>query len=206
MDDDDYRRGKLTAHKKFGEHLAVLSGDALQSLAYEIMLTKTRRVAPAQLLAALRILLEAIGPKGVVAGQVLDLEAEGQVISFLRLKQIHAQKTGALIRAAVKMAAVLCHASEKTAAKLDLYARHLGLLFQIADDLLDYTSSFAKMGKNPGSDLKQGKATYVSVLGQEQAGVFLLKEGQAARAALKFLGKRAARLQQLVDYAAAREG
>lgn len=200
MDNDDFRRGKLTAHKKFGEDLAVLSGDALQALAYEIMLKQTRGVTTATLLKTLKIMFQAIGHAGVVTGQVLDLDSEKKKISLVKLKEIHLKKTAALIQAAVKIAATLCQASPAKLKKLDQYALHLGLAFQIADDLLDYTSSFAKMGKTPGKDQRLAKATYVTVLGKKQAEKLLAAERNKAHQALKVFGKRGQILKELAEF------
>jgi len=205
MDDDDYRRGKLTSHKKFGEDMATLAGDAMQALAYEILLKETKGVSLQYKMRALETILEAIGSDGVVTGQVLDIQSEGKKISLSALENIHLKKTAALIQAAVKAAAILCGASTKKITQLDRYAQHLGLSFQIADDLLDYTSSFAKMGKQPGSDKKQKKSTYVSLLGKEKARQLMVKERDQTRRAISFLGKKGKRLAELADFVIKRE-
>ena len=206
MDNDDYRRGRLTAHKKFGEAVAVLAGDAMQAQAYGLMLNNSKGVSAAVRQNALNVIVDAIGDQGVVTGQILDLQAENQKVSLKKLEQIHLLKTAALIRAAVKIAGLICNASAAQVKKLDAYAKHLGLAFQISDDLLDYTSSFAKMGKIPGSDKRLAKSTYVSLLGEVRAQRLLAAERiKAARAADSF-GKRAQVLKELVDFVVKRKG
>ncbi|MFA4858973.1 MAG: polyprenyl synthetase family protein [Candidatus Margulisiibacteriota bacterium] len=205
MDDDDFRRGKLTAHKKFGEAAAVLAGDALQALSYEILLKETNGVPAPALGSAILCMLEAAGSNGVVAGQMLDLQSENRQIDLKTLKLIHAQKTGALIGAAVKIAAVLCGAHLDRIRRLEKYAEHLGLAFQIADDLLDCTSSFAKMGKKPGSDRRRCKSTYVSLLGIEKARQLLKQEHKKALSAVAGLGNKNFWLKALADFVVVRE-
>jgi geranylgeranyl diphosphate synthase type II len=195
----------LTAHKKFGEAAAVLAGDALQALSYEVLLKETKGVSAPVLDSVLLCLLKAAGSSGVVAGQMLDLQSENKRISLKTLELIHTQKTGVLIAAAVKIAAVLCGATVDQIRCLEKYAVHLGLAFQIADDLLDYTSSFAKMGKKPGSDQKARKATYVSLLGGEAARQRLAQEYRAAWSALSFLGERGFWLKALAGFVAERD-
>ncbi|MFH1760630.1 MAG: polyprenyl synthetase family protein, partial [bacterium] len=153
MDNDDFRRGKLTAHRKYGEAYAILAGDALQAFAFELMAENTpSEVKPERILKAVSVLARSIGKDGVAKGQELDLMNEGKKISLPKLRNIHLLKTAALIEGAAEVAAILSMADKKQIGKIKKYARHLGLAFQIADDVLDETGKFEKTGKKPGSD------------------------------------------------------
>ena len=161
MDDDDLRRGRPTVHKQFDEATAILVGDGLQALAFEVL-----AAAPSSNIAMLQTLARASGSRGMVGGQALDLAAEGQTLSLAELETLHRLKTGALIAAAVQMAAAAhpnLAAAEKTA--LDRYAAAIGLAFQIQDDVLDVEGSSASLGKTAGKDLASQKSTYVSIMG-----------------------------------------
>ncbi|SFX69638.1 (2E,6E)-farnesyl diphosphate synthase [Marinospirillum alkaliphilum] len=161
MDDDDLRRGHPTCHKAFDEATAILVGDALQTLAFEV-LADARQPAALQLVQSLA---EASGSRGMVAGQMLDLQAEGRQLSLEQLEQLHNHKTGALIRAAVRMGALVSGADAATLQALDVYAAALGLAFQVQDDLLDVTGDAATLGKKTGADAQLNKATYPALLG-----------------------------------------
>ena len=199
MDNDDYRRGKLTNHKVFGDGVAVLAGDALLTMAFEV-------IAGAEGIPAdkrLRIVWEmshAAGPEGMVGGQVIDLESEGKHIDMATLKQMHAAKTGALFCAAIRSGAILGGASEAQLESLTEYARQFGLAFQITDDILDVTGDEASIGKPVGSDEKNHKSTYVTLGSLESARQLARQAVDAAIEALKDFGSEADFLRELVEY------
>lgn len=199
MDNDDYRRGKLTNHKVFGEDLAILAGDALLTMAFEIIATdkdiddKTK----VKLITELSI---ASGAEGMVGGQVIDMQSENKAIDMATLKKMHAAKTGALFCAAIRMGAILAGANDKQLADLTQYARQFGLAFQITDDILDVTGDEATIGKPVGSDEKNHKSTYVT-LGSLESAKKLAKEAvDRAKEALNEFDDNADFLRSLVDY------
>ncbi|MGD8922991.1 MAG: polyprenyl synthetase family protein [Candidatus Zixiibacteriota bacterium] len=162
MDDDDLRRGMPTCHKKFGEAVAVLAGDALHVLAFQLVAeTGSNR--------AVLELADAIGTTGMLGGQIADVEAEGKVVTSEEITRIHQRKTGALIRGAVRIGAILADAPENTLQTLTTYGEKIGLAFQIIDDILDIEGDQAVLGKQVGSDTKNQKATYPGVVGLEEA-------------------------------------
>ncbi|MCA2618206.1 MAG: polyprenyl synthetase family protein [Microcystis sp. M040S2] len=168
MDNDDYRRGKLTNHKVFGEDIAILAGDGLLAYAFEYVATETRNVPPLQILEVIARLGRTVGAAGLVGGQVLDLESAGKPdISVETLGFIHTQKTGALLETSVVSGAVLAGAKAEDIAKLARYAQNIGLAFQIIDDVLDITATKEELGKTAGKDLQAQKATYPSLWGIE---------------------------------------
>jgi geranylgeranyl diphosphate synthase type II len=168
MDNDDYRRGKLTNHKVFGEDIAILAGDGLLAYAFEYVATQTRNVPPAQVLEVIARLGRTVGAEGLVGGQVLDLESEGKPdISAETLSFIHTHKTGALLETSVVSGAILAGAKAEDIAKLSRYAQNIGLAFQIIDDVLDITATKEELGKTAGKDLQAQKATYPSLWGIE---------------------------------------
>jgi geranylgeranyl diphosphate synthase type II len=171
MDNDDLRRGKPTNHKVFGEALAVLAGDGLLNLAFEIMLKETCKDEPFCILRSKTALLiaETAGTHGMVGGQVLDIESENRDISYEQLCAMHRKKTGALIKASVLAPAVLFNADHEKKKLLEQYAENIGLAFQIKDDILDFEGNSTVVGKPTGSDEKNHKATYVTLLGIEKA-------------------------------------
>ena len=169
MDDDDLRRGRPTCHIEFDEATAILAGDALQALAFQIVAEdeSLKNVVRVRLIAELA---RAAGtPVGMVAGQAFDLDAEDRAVDGAELETIHQHKTGALITAAVRAGAHIAYANRVKLAVLTEYATHLGLLFQITDDLLDVTSTAADLGKTPGKDARARKATYPALYGLEAA-------------------------------------
>ena len=170
MDNDDYRRGKLTNHKVFGESTAVLAGDALLSYAPQIILQKTPKTVSSQTL--LRVIEEfvvAAGAEKLIAGQVVDIDSEGKQISKETLNFIHDNKTAALFKLSLRTGAILAGADEEKIQCLTRYAEKLGLAFQIMDDILDVTSTLEELGKTPGKDEKEGKVTYISFYGLEES-------------------------------------
>lgn len=168
MDNDDYRRGRLTNHKVYGEAMAVLAGDGLLTLAFEVMLEQKNVPAPA-LIETVREMAMCAGNFGMVGGQGLDLEFEGKEITPEQLRKLHSGKTGALFIAAVRGGAHLAGANEQELLALTKFADLLGLAFQIEDDILDVVGTEAELGKPVGSDAKNNKSTYVSLYGLEAA-------------------------------------
>lgn len=174
MDNDDYRRGQLTNHKKFGEDLAILAGDSLFLDAYGC-------VAEADLPASIRVQLiallsDASGTAGMVAGQVLDMEGEGASLTLDQLQVIHANKTGRLLAYPFQAAGILLELEPAVATLLEEIGLHLGLAFQIRDDILDVTADFASLGKTPQKDLQAEKSTYPALLGLDGAQAYLDRE------------------------------
>jgi geranylgeranyl diphosphate synthase type II len=170
MDDDDLRRGKPTTHRAFDEATAILAGDALQALAFEVLCTDS--VLETQPEAQSRIigwLARAIGPAGMVGGQALDLEAENSSLDEPALEDVHRRKTGQLIRAAIMMPSELTPMAGSARESLDRFARDIGLVFQIRDDLLEVEQDTSTLGKSAGSDVENNKSTYPSVLGVDGA-------------------------------------
>jgi geranylgeranyl pyrophosphate synthase len=170
MDDDDLRRGRPTTHRQFDEATAILAGDALQAIAYEILCTDTVLTAnPHVQSQIIGVLAKAIGPAGMVGGQMLDLEAEGKKLDEARLEAVHRSKTGQLIWAAIVMPSKLADLSPEARVALDHYARDIGLVFQIRDDLLEIEQDTSTLGKNANSDAEKDKSTYPSILGADAA-------------------------------------
>jgi len=165
MDDDDYRRGRLTNHKVFGEAMAILAGDALLTLAFRLIAQNAARVAPAAVGLVVAEVADAAGTDGMVGGQVVDIESEGKVISGEMLDYIHLHKTAALIRVALRVGAVLAGGREEVVDAISRAGEALGLAFQIVDDILDVEGNLAELGKTAGSDERKQKATYPSLHG-----------------------------------------
>jgi len=196
MDDDDLRRGRPTCHKEFDEATAILAGDALLTLAFEIIAQHTRPDAAA--LGCVRVLAEAAGALGMVGGQMADLEAEGRSNGTPEaLEAIHRRKTGALLRAALRMGAIIAGADAPSRAALDSYGRAVGLAFQIVDDLLDVQGDEAKLGKRVRKDCELGKWTYPGFWGVEGSRQRARQLADEAVAALEPLGVGADRLRSL---------
>lgn len=204
MDDDDYRRGKLTNHKVFGEAMAILAGDTLLTLAFEVAL-RQEDVPPEILLRVLKEISIAAGAAGMVGGQAVDLRSEGVQIDFATLKLMHSGKTGALFKAAIRSGAILAGASEENLDALTRYAENFGLAFQITDDILDVTGDEKILGKPTGSDAKNLKSTYVSLTSLDEAKNLAQVAVDEAFNALKNFGNEADFLRELVQYLIARE-
>ena len=184
MDDDDLRRGKPSCHVAFGEAIALLAGDALQTLAFETLARNTS-LEPAQVLQAVRELAAAAGSRGMVGGQTVDIEGTAQTME--QLTGMCMMKTGALIKCAVRLGCVSVGADEASMAQADIYADAIGLAFQIRDDILDVIGSTEELGKPVGSDAEQQKATFATVLGTERAQSLAEKLTRTALDALKQL-------------------
>lgn len=202
MDNDDYRRGNPTSHKVFGEANAILTGDALLNMAYEIMSEEANAAAiqgDLNPLAAMKLIAKQAGARGMIAGQAADLENENNTKADEKLLMyIDTHKTGALIEAATLSGAILAGASAKEQHALLIYASNLGLAFQASDDILDETGTAEEMGKSIGKDQVAGKATFVSLYGVKKTQRLIQGYIQHACDALQSFGERAELLQQLV--------
>lgn len=195
MDDDDFRRGKPSLHKAFDEGLAVLSGDFLLTYAFDVLTHLP--LPPEKRIKLLSILSTHSGSKGMIGGQVMDLDAEGKVITLDHLKMIHLHKTGALITASIAFGGILGDASPDEMEALKTFGNHLGLAFQIADDILDVTESEKKHGKKVSSDTINQKSTYVSLLGLQKANTLAEEALETSIRALKQIPKDTSLLQEL---------
>ncbi|MGA2507842.1 MAG: polyprenyl synthetase family protein [Chitinispirillaceae bacterium] len=193
MDNDDFRRGKPTAHKAFSEALAVLGGDALCIVAFEVLarLERTDIIAETA---------RALGTDGMIGGQVVDIESEGKKVDRETVEYIHTKKTAALIRACVRIGAMLANAPAETLKRLSSYGTHAGLAFQVVDDILDEESTTEQLGKDAGSDREKGKATFPAICGMEEskryAKELILKTGSD----IAFLGEKGKILHELAEY------
>ena len=196
MDDDDYRRGRLTNHKVYGEAMAVLAGDGLLTLAFEVMLEQ-KNVEPAALIETVREMAMCAGNFGMVGGQGLDIEFEGKDITPEQLRKLHAGKTGALFIAAIRGGAHLAGATHEQLLALTKFADLLGLAFQITDDILDVEGTAEELGKPVGSDEKNHKCTYVSLYGLEAAQELAEKTVNEALECLTMFGENAEPLRQI---------
>lgn len=203
MDDDDLRRGKPTCHRRFGEAAAILVGDALQSLAFQVLSQQAAggQTDPSQWIEMLRTLSLASGSRGMAGGQALDLEAETKILNLAELENLHIHKTGALIRAGVRMGGLAKPAVDRDLLeKLDHYAKCIGLAFQIRDDILDVEGETEVMGKPRGSDQGHDKATYPSLVGLGEAKRMARAFHEQALEALVGLGKSADPLRWISEY------
>ncbi|MGC8667578.1 MAG: polyprenyl synthetase family protein [Chthonomonadales bacterium] len=205
MDNDDYRRGRPTSHKVYGEALAMLAGDALLALAFELIAENARTAPVERIVPVLRLVAHATGTAGMVGGQVVDIESEGKEIGYEDLQFIHEHKTGALLTASVLSGAMLCGANQQQIEALSSYGRSVGLAFQIADDILDITGDEAKIGKPVGSDLKQDKATYPKLFGLDGSRERARLEVRHALDALAGFDARADPLRAIAQYIVERD-
>ena len=200
MDDDVLRRGRPTCHVEYDEPTALLVGDSLQSLAFELLSREELGSAQRQL-EMVRLLAHASGSCGMAGGQAIDLDSVGKTLNQPELELMHALKTGALIRAAVMLGALCGEALEdKALASLDRFAKRAGLLFQVVDDILDCTANTATLGKTAGKDAQADKPTYVSLLGLERARDFAAELRSQTLDSLSGFGERARRLRELTDF------
>jgi len=199
MDNDDYRRGKLTNHKVFGEGIAVLAGDALLTQAFEIAAQCDAQPRYPHRDIILEI-AKASGSLQLIAGQVADLEGEGKKITSAELRYIHERKTSALLSCSARLGGMSANCTESQLAALTLFGNQVGLAFQIIDDILDVTQTSAQLGKTAGKDLTAQKATYPSIIGMEKSRRLAAKLTRGAFAALKPFKGRASALEALADY------
>jgi geranylgeranyl diphosphate synthase type II len=202
MDNDDLRRGRPTCHKIYGDAIAILAGDGLLNRAFEVLADPKRlKTIPAQrLLAIIAEISRASGVFGMVGGQVVDMESEGKDIDLPTLEYIHTHKTGALLRASVRVGAMYGKASEGRLRALTRYGEYIGLAFQIADDVLDLTGTQEEIGKDVGSDLKKGKKTFPSVYGIEESRRRAREVADRAIHALDGFDAKAEPLRELARY------
>ncbi|HEY5741473.1 MAG TPA: farnesyl diphosphate synthase [Terrimicrobiaceae bacterium] len=204
MDDDDFRRGRPTSHKVFGEGIAVLAGDALLTISFEI-LASIQLPSRYGLKDFVDELATAAGSKKLIAGQVADLEAEGRESTRAELRFIHECKTAAMIAASLKLGAMAADATRAQVAALAKFGYALGLAFQVVDDILDITQTSEKLGKSAGKDVAAHKTTYPALIGLEAARREAGRLTAAAHKTLVPFGKKASRLGELADYLLARD-
>ena len=205
MDNDDYRRGKLTNHKVYGDDIAILAGDGLLAYAFEYVAENTEDVPAQRILKVVAQLGRAVGAAGLVGGQVVDLECEGKTDMTLEtLNFIHTHKTSALLEVSVVSGAILAGASEADQQRLLSYAQKIGLAFQIVDDVLDITATSEELGKSAGKDLKAQKLTYPSLWGIDKSRAEAQKLVDQAKAEVSGWGEKALPLMAIADYITAR--
>jgi len=198
LDNDDYRRGKLTNHKIFGDAMAILAGDSLLTLAFQVLAQlRTSDDRKTRLIAELAMAAGTVG--GMIGGQVADLEGERKAPTPELLETIHRAKTGALLRASLRLGAIYAGANEEQFAALSCYGEHVGLAFQIVDDILDVEESSEALGKTAGKDAQQHKITFPAVYGLAASRRMAEEECGRAHQVLSPLGERAARLHELAD-------
>ena len=199
MDNDDFRRGRPTCHKAFGEGIAVLAGDALLTVAFEIA-CKAEPTRRYPLRAIFHELATGAGSRKLIGGQVADLEGEGQPITRAQLRYIHENKTAALLTTSVRLGAMSANASPSDLSAISKFGRALGLAFQVIDDILDVTQTSEKRGKSAGKDVAAKKATYPAVIGLEKSRTEAKRLTNQAHAALAAFGKKADTLRALANY------
>lgn len=199
MDNDDFRRGKPTSHKVFGEGVAVLAGDALLTVAFEI-LSQAKDTPRHRMSSLIRELANASGSLWLIGGQVADLEGEGKKIDGTQLKFIHRSKTAALLTASIRLGAMSANANEQKLSSLTVFGQSLGLAFQVIDDILDVTQTSEKLGKSAGKDVAAQKATYPAIFGLEKSRREANRLTKAALEALKPFGEKAAMLRSIAEY------
>ncbi|HLK66792.1 MAG TPA: farnesyl diphosphate synthase [Bryobacteraceae bacterium] len=198
LDNDDYRRGKLTNHKVFGDAMAILAGDALLTLAFQVLAEVEASEAPkVRLIAELATAAGTVG--GMIGGQVADLEGEGKPPDAQLLETIHRAKTGALLRASLRLGAIFAGATDEQYAAISCYGEHIGLAFQIVDDILDVEESSEVLGKTAGKDAQQHKITFPAVYGLDTSRRMAEQECERAHQVLEPFGARAVRLHELAD-------
>jgi geranylgeranyl diphosphate synthase, type II len=206
MDDDDLRRGRPTCHVRFDEATAILAGDALQTLAFQTIADDDRLDAATRIRLISELARAAATPDGMVAGQALDMEAEARQVNGGQLQEIHRLKTGALIVGAARCGAIIGAADKNELAAITNYGAHLGLLFQITDDLLDVTASAEELGKTPGKDVRSRKATYPALYGIDEAREKAVNAHRAACDALEQIDRPTDVLHRIVDFILHRTG
>ncbi|HEY8227506.1 MAG TPA: farnesyl diphosphate synthase [Pyrinomonadaceae bacterium] len=200
MDDDDLRRGRPTCHVRYDEATAILAGDALQTLAFQTI-AEDERLSPVTRVRLISELGRAAGtPRGMVAGQALDIQAEAQKVTGDELDEIHRLKTAALIICAVRCGAIIAGSSEVELEAVTKYATSLGLLFQITDDLLDVTATETELGKTPGKDARADKATYPALYGLEETRSAAARAHREASLALESINRPTITLKQIADF------
>ncbi|MCQ1529833.1 polyprenyl synthetase family protein [Lutispora saccharofermentans] len=205
MDNDDYRRGKLSNHKVYGEGFALLAGDGLLNNAYEILLDCVISNPTESRIRAASVISKAAGISGMIGGQAIDLYYEDKKIDIDKLNEMHSKKTGALIKASLEVGAVISQAAEEDIERIRLYGESLGRAYQISDDILDVVGTKEKMGKTIGKDAKENKATYVTYYGLEKSEKLLTETIDDAKQALRAYGSKAKLLMEFADFIACRD-
>lgn len=206
MDDDALRRGRASCHVEFNEATAILAGDALQSLAFELLAQPNEFLKPSQQLEMIQQLAAASGISGMAGGQSLDIIATGQTLNQADLQTVHEQKTGALIRAALRLGALAAPTiGRQELAQIDEYGRLIGLAFQVVDDILDQTQSSERLGKHSGADTAMDKNTYPALLGLGAAQHYADQLVQSAKQSLVKLGRDTDFLYQLAEFTRSRD-
>jgi geranylgeranyl diphosphate synthase type II len=204
MDNDDFRRGRLTCHKVFGDGIAVLAGDALLTIAFEIV-SRAKPTSRYNMSTLLREVAVAAGSQKLIAGQVADLEAEGKETTRAGLRYIHENKTAAILTTSVRLGAMSANANPKQLAAITRFGRALGLAFQVIDDVLDVTQTSEKLGKSAGKDVAAKKATYPAVIGLDKSRGEAKRLTKQAHDALSIFGTKAEALHALANYLLERE-
>ena len=199
MDNDDMRRGKPSCHKQFDEATAILTGDALLNGAFELILDRSR-MSSENTLAAMKIIADSSGADGMIGGQVVDLACENKEITYEQLLYLHRHKTGALISAALLSGYTACGGNPENLPVLKEYSSKIGLAFQVIDDILDVTGSETALGKKPGSDMENGKSTFISFMGLKGSKDFAKRLTDEAKEIVKPLGEEGAFLSWLAGY------
>lgn len=207
LDNDDYRRGKLTTHKKFGEAEGILIGDALLTHAFNVLTEKNKDISAEKIVEIVKLTSSYAGINGMIGGQMIDIESEGKKVSMETLKYIHKNKTGKLLRLPVEMGCIVGDASKEIREKLEEYADLIGLAFQIKDDILDIEGDFEKLGKPIGSDAESEKSTYPSMIGMEESKKLLEEITEKAKSIIadNFSEERGKILIELADFIKNRE-
>lgn len=202
LDNDDYRRGKLTTHKKFGEAQGILIGDALLTHAFYVLTEKNSELSPEKIVEIVKLTSSYAGINGMIGGQMVDIESEGKKISLETLKYMHANKTGKLLRLPVETACVIAGATKEDRDVLLKYSELVGLAFQIKDDILDIEGDFESIGKPVGSDLEHDKSTYPSILGMEKSKELLKETIESAKTIIvdRFGAEKGRVLLELAEY------
>ena len=204
MDNDDFRRGRATCHKVFGDGIAVLAGDALLTIAFEIV-SRARPTSRYDMSTLLRETAVAAGSQKLIAGQVADLEAEGQQIDMAGLRYIHEHKTAAILTTSVRLGAMSSDANPKQLNAITKFGRAIGLAFQVIDDILDVTQTSEKLGKSAGKDVAAQKATYPAIIGLDKSRAEAKRLTKQAHDALQIFGKKGDALHALANYLLERE-
>ena len=206
LDNDDYRRGKLTTHKKFGEAEAILIGDALLTHSFSVVADETRDISSDKIVKIIGMISRYAGISGMIGGQIIDLESEKKKVSLETLKYIHENKTGKLIKLPIEIGAIISDATEEEYKALERYANGIGLAFQIKDDILDIEGDFEKIGKPVGSDLELEKTTYPSIFGVAKSKEILKEVISDAKKSLNIFSKEKVQIfLELADYIGIRE-
>ncbi len=205
MDNDDYRRGKPSNHRVFGEGVAILAGDALLTEAFSLLSEKNPMISPEKGLAVIHEIAAAAGFRGMIGGQVADLRAEGKEVNMEQVQYIHTHKTQALITVSIRAGALIADAGEDDLNSLSEYGQKMGLAFQIADDILDIESCREVLGKDTGSDEGHGKATYPALIGLEESREETRRLVEGALSEIQRFGERADPLRMIARFIAERK-